>query len=337
MKDWSRAFKVMWDVGSYERPWALWLLLLIPILYLLFWLLRRFKILSFKTSSTIQSNQNLLFYLWKPTLLSLAWLFLIIAYANPTDKNSWEVKKTLGIDIVFALDVSTSMLARDFRPNRLEAAKGIASDFVKERPYDRFGLVIFAGESFTQCPITVDHNRLVELFDQVSAGLLKDGTAIGEGLATSIKRLKDSDAISKVVILLTDGENNSGEIAPEVAAKLAKQFGIKVYTIGVGKKGKAEMPYATDFRGNLIYKNLPVNIDEELLQEIAETTRGEYFRATDNESLKEIYASIDALEKTELESTKYSTTNSYFLPFVILGIAVLLIQWGLEQTYFRKL
>jgi Ca-activated chloride channel family protein len=337
MEKWNKAFEVVFDFGAYERPWVLWMLFCIPLFFWIMWLVRSTKVLRLKNAIVEGEKNNWLYIFWRPFVFSFAWLFLIIAWANPTDKNSWEVKKTLGIDIVFALDVSTSMLARDFRPNRLEAAKSIASEFVKERPYDRFGLVIFAGESFTQCPITVDHNRLIELFDQVSAGLLKDGTAIGEGLATGIKRLKDSDAISKVVILLTDGENNSGEIAPEVAAKLAKQFGIKVYTIGVGKKGEAEMPYQIDFRGNLIYRKMPVNIDEDLLKEIANQTRGQYFRATDNASLAEIYEAIDTLEKTELESTKYSTTNSYFLPFLTLGIIMLLIQWILEQTYFRKL
>lgn len=335
--EWSKAFQVMWDYSSYDRPWALWLFTIIPMFFLIAWFKRNYSTQTFKVSGLAAASKNILYWVWKPLMYSCVWVFLVVALANPTDRNSWEVQKTLGIDMVVALDVSTSMLARDFQPNRLGAAKKIASEFVLERPFDRFGLVVFAGESFTQCPITVDHKRLAELFGQVRTGLLEDGTAIGEGLATSIKRLKDSEAESKVIVLLTDGENNSGEIAPEVAAKLAKQFGIKVYTIGVGKEGEAEMPYAQDFKGNLIFRKVPVKIDETLLKKIAGITGGKYYRATGNQQLKEIYTAIDALEKTELESTKYSTKTSYYLPFVLLTILGMLFIWLLENSVFKKL
>lgn len=216
---------------------------------------------------------------------------LIVILARPQSTNSWSNSSTEGIDIMLAMDISGSMLAQDLKPNRLEAAKDVAASFINGRPNDNIGLVVFSAESFTQCPLTTDHTVLLNLFKDIQSGMIQDGTAIGLGLVNAVSRIKDSHAKSKVIILLTDGSNNAGEIAPVTAAEIAKTFGVRVYTIGVGTKGMAPYPFQTAF--GVQYQNIPVEIDEATLKQIASTTGGQYFRATDNASLKEIYSEID--------------------------------------------
>src|SRR5690554_3666834 len=234
---------------------------------------------------------------------------------------------------MISLDISGSMQAMDFKPNRLEAAKEVAIDFIKGRPNDRMGLVIFAAESFTQCPLTLDHNVLTNLFRDVSIGMLEDGTAIGMGLATAVNRIKDSDAKSKVIILLSDGENNRGQIAPLTAAEIARTFGIRVYTIGVGSIGTAPYPVQTPYGTQL--REVEVRIDEEMLQEISDITGGRYFRATGNLKLQEIYEEIDELEKSKIEVREFSRRSEEFLPFALAGILLLVVGFLLRISVFR--
>jgi Ca-activated chloride channel family protein len=234
-----------------------------------------------------------------------------------------------------ALDISSSMLARDFNPNRLEASKDIAIDFITDRPKDRIGLVVFAAESFTQCPLTTDHSVLVNLFEDLKSGMIEDGTAIGMGLATAVNRLKDSDAKSKVVILLTDGVNNRGSIAPASAAEIANTFNVRVYTIGVGSQGKAPYPVQTPY--GVKYRNMDVEIDEKVLQNIAGKTGGEYFRATDNQKLKSIYEEIDKMEKSKIEVKEYSEKSEEFFWFAVLGGLLLLLELILKLTVLRRI
>ncbi len=260
---------------------------------------------------------------------------IIIAIARPQSTLSWKNQESEGIDIVLALDISSSMLARDFEPDRLEAAKDLAIQFIAGRRNDRIGLVVFSGESFTQCPLTTDHSVLINLFRDIQSGMIEDGTAIGMGLATSVSRLKDSDAKSKVIILLTDGVNNQGAIAPATAAELAQTFGIRVYTIGVGTEGMAPYPIQTPFGTQL--RNMPVEIDEGTLQEIANNTGGEYFRATDNDKLKQIYEQIDQLEKSKIEVKEFSQKDEEFLIFVLIAALLLLSDMILRNTLLRQI
>ena len=269
-------------------------------------------------------------------LRMLAVLLLIVVLARPQSTSSWQDVTTEGIDIVMALDISGSMQAEDLKPNRLEASKKVAKTFIGNRPNDRLGLVVFAGESFTQCPLTTDHSVILNLFNDVKSGMLEDGTAIGMGLATSVKRLKDSEAISKVVILLTDGDNNSGSIAPATAAEIAKEFGVRVYTIGVGTRGMAPMPYPDAF-GRMQYQDVPVKINEELLTRIADMTDGKYFRATDNASLEEVYKEIDELERSKIDVTEYRKRKEEFLPFAIAALLLLACEVLLKQTVLRSI
>ncbi|HER41020.1 MAG TPA: VWA domain-containing protein, partial [Salinimicrobium catena] len=250
---------------------------------------------------------------------------------------SSRTSSTLGIDIVMAIDVSASMLARDLEPNRLEATKEVAAEFIKNRPGDRIGLVVYAGESFTKTPITSDKSIVLTALDDVEYNnVLENGTAIGMGLATSVNRLKDSKAESKVIILLTDGMNNAGFIDPKIASELAVEFGIKTYTIGVGSNGTALSPVAIRPDGTFQYGRVPVEIDEALLQEIAKATGGKYFRATNNEKLEEIYEEIDQLEKTEIEEFKFYNYQENFRPLVILAGLLLLFEVLLRFTFFRS-
>ncbi|MBN1181228.1 MAG: VWA domain-containing protein [Bacteroidales bacterium] len=260
---------------------------------------------------------------------------LIVIIARPQSVNKWQDETTEGIDIVIALDISGSMLARDFNPDRLEASKEVAMDFISGRPMDRIGLVVFSGESFTQCPLTTDHAVLDNLFSGIKSGMIEDGTAIGLGLATSINRLKDSKAVSKVIILLTDGVNNMGSIAPVTAAEIAKAFKIRVYTIGVGKRGMA--PYPVQTFGGIQYQNIPVEIDEDVLQKIADMTNGKYFRATNNEKLKEIYQEIDQLEKSKIDVKHFSKKQEEYLYYAIAAGLLLIIEIVLRNTLFRKI
>ncbi len=267
----------------------------------------------------------------------LALTLLIVAMARPQDMLQEEKVSTEGIDIVIAMDISGSMQAMDFEPDRLGAAKKTASDFVDARKDDRIGLVVFAGESFTQCPVTTDHAILNVLMKDLSNdNLIEDGTAIGMGLATAINRLKDSQSESKVVILLTDGVNNKGFIDPMTAAETAEEFGIKVYTIGIGTKGQAPYP-ARDLFGRTVTRMMEVQIDEELLEQIATMTGGQYFRATDNNSLKDIYAEIDKMEKTEVEISSIRRFTERFHPLAILAVAILSLDLLLRLTILRGL
>ena len=265
----------------------------------------------------------------------LAIILLIMALARPQSDNSWQTYTSEGIDIVLALDISGSMLARDFSPDRLEAAKEVATKFILERPQDKIGLVVFAGESFTQCPLTTDQAVLVNLLREVKSGMIEDGTAIGLGLANAVNRLKESEAKSKVVILLTDGVNNRGTIAPATAAELAKAYGIRVYTIGVGTYGEAPYPVETPFGIQL--QNVPVEIDEDILQQIATLTGGKYFRATDNNKLQQIYTEIDQLEKSKIEAKHFSKKNEQYFLFALLGMCLLIAQALLRYTVLRKI
>lgn len=314
-------------------------LVLIPMIA---WYIFRQK--KFNASLQVSSTRNLeqLPKSWKHYLRHLLFVLtctvlslLIIVMARPQSSENWENVQTEGIDIVMAIDVSTSMLARDLKPDRLEAAKDVATQFIAGRPYDRIGLVVFSGESFTQCPITTDHSVVTNLLRNTATGVLEDGTAIGNGLATAVARLKESKAISKVIILLTDGENNRGEVPPQTAAEIAKTFGVRVYTIGVGTIGTAPYPVETPFGVRI--QDIPVKIDEESLQSIANTTGGVYFRATDNTKLKEIYEKIDALEKSKIEVKEFSKKQEEFQPYALAAMLLLISGILLKVSVFRNI
>lgn len=268
-------------------------------------------------------------------LRTIAIALIIIVLARPQAVDSWEKSETQGIDIVLALDISGSMLAQDLQPNRMEAVKKVAAEFVTERTNDNIGLVIFAGESFTQCPMTTDHKVLLNLLNEVDFGMIEDGTAIGLGLATSVNRLKDSQSKSKVVILLTDGSNNRGQIAPLTAADLAKSYGIRVYTIGAGTKGTAPTPVQTPY--GIRMQNMPVDIDEEVLTNIADLTGGKYYRAVDNESLRDIYREIDQLEKYLISVENVTRKQELFMPFALWALALVVIELILRRTWLRNI
>ena len=328
---------------TFHNPEYLWFLIL-PISHVL-WkiLLKREEHSSIKHSnvSLFSSKKNIKIHLsFLPYLLKIiSLIFIVISVARPQTTNSWEESKTEGIDIIIAMDISGSMLAQDLKPNRLESSKEIAIDFIKQRINDRIGLVVFSGESFTQCPLTTDHNSLINLFNDIEYGMIEDGTAIGDGLGNSINRLIDSESESKIVILLTDGENTKGKISPFDAAKIAASdsVNIKVYTIGVGTKGMAKSPVALDHNGNFVYDYVEVKIDEKTLTEIANKTGGMYFRATDNKSLKGIYEKINELETTEIESVKFNTKNEEFYIFTLVSLFAYLLSFLLKKTYFRSI
>ena len=299
---------MMWNNFEFTHPQFLWLLLIVPLLAVRYFLMRK------KESATLTLSSTRSF---KPTILSrlkpmlnifrlLAISALIVALARPRNVSvSSRINSNKGIDIVMAIDVSASMLAKDLKPNRLEALKVVAIDFVNKRPNDRIGIVVYAGESFTQTPITSDKRIVKNTIRKIKWGQMDGGTAIGMGLGSAVNRLKESKAKSKVIILLTDGVNNTGFVDPKTATELAKGLGIKTYTIGIGTNGTAPFPVAKDMSGKLIFQDAKVEIDEELLKYIAQETGGKYFRATDNSKLKAIYAEINKLEKTEIEEYKY--------------------------------
>lgn len=328
------------DRYSFANPNMFYLfLLLIPLIA---WYILRQK--KFSASLQISTTKNLegIPRTWKHYLRHLLFAIrvavlslLIIVLARPQSSENWENVSTEGIDIVLTIDVSTSMLARDLKPDRLEAAKDVATQFIAGRPYDRIGLVIFSGESFTQCPITTDHAVVTNLLQNTQTGVLEDGTAIGNGLATAVARLKDSDAISRVVILLTDGENNRGEVPPLTAAEIAKTYGIRVYTIGVGTIGTAPYPVQTPFGTRI--QDIPVKIDEQSLQSIADITGGQYFRATNTDKLKKIYDEIDKLEKSKIEVKEFSKKQEEFMPFAIAAMALLMLGILLKVSVFRNI
>lgn len=266
---------------------------------------------------------------------SLAFALVIVALARPQATESWENSTTEGIDIVMAMDISSSMLARDFQPDRITAAKEMGIQFISGRPNDRIGLVIFSSESFTQCPLTTDHASLINLLKEVKSGLIEDGTAIGNGLGTAISRLKESKAKSRVVILLTDGVNNMGEIAPITAAEIAKTYGIRVYTIGIGTIGLAPYPVQTPFGIQL--QDMEVKIDEPMLKEISEMTDAKYFRATSNHKLEEVYTAIDKLEKSKVDIKTLSKKEEKFFPFALAALLFIALDFIVKVTILRTI
>ena len=331
-----------WSNFEFLNPEFLWLLILIPLLAVWYFLVRKKdaavltvpSIKGFKTKSSIVSKLKPILGLLR--LLALA--AIIVALARPRNVSvSKKTKSNKGIDIVMAIDVSASMLARDLKPNRLEALKKVAVDFVDRRPNDRIGIVVYAGESFTQTPITSDKGIVKRTISSLQWGQLDGGTAIGMGLGSGVNRLKESKAKSKVIILLTDGVNNSGNIDPRTATELAKELGIKVYTIGIGTNGMADFPWSKDPRTGLLnFRKQQVEIDEALLKDIAKETNGKYFRATDNETLKEIYDEIDKLEKTKIEEFKYYNYQEMYRDLVFLALGFLLLEFLLRNTLFKS-
>ena len=330
-----------WSNFEFHNPEFLWLLIVIPLVAVWHFFMRKKdaavltmpSIKGFKTDSLLSKLKPVLYL-----LRILALVAIIVALARPRNVAvSKKTKSNKGIDIVMAIDVSASMLAKDLKPNRLEALKKVAIDFVDRRPNDRIGIVVYAGESFTQTPITSDKGIVKRTISELQWGQLEGGTAIGMGLGSAVNRLKESTAKSKVIILLTDGVNNSGNIDPRTATELAKELEIKTYTIGLGTNGMADFPYSKDPRtGELQFRKLPVEIDEELLKEIATETQGKYFRATDNESLKEIYDEIDKLEKTKIEEFKYYNYQEKYRIFIFLGLGFLLLEFLLRNTIFKS-
>ena len=315
------------------------LLLLIP--YIIWYIMKRhhneasLQIADTSVYATApKSYKNYLLHVpFALRMLTLA--MIIIVLARPQTTNSWQSSEVEGIDIMLAIDVSTSMLAEDLKPNRLEAAKEVAAEFVNGRPTDNIGITLFAGESFTQCPLTVDHAVLLNFIHGTRCGLIEDGTAVGMGIANAVSRLKESKAKSKVVILLTDGTNNRGDISPLTAAEIAKSFGIRVYTIGVGTNGEAPYPYPVG--GTVQYVNMKVEIDEKTLAQIASTTEGNYFRATSNSKLKEVYEEIDKLEKTKLNVKEFSKREEAYRGFAWVAFLSFLLELLLRYTILRRI
>jgi Ca-activated chloride channel family protein len=325
---------------TFANPEFLYLLLLlIPILA--WYVLRNNQIKPFiqvsETSRMVQAGSSLKVKLRHLVFAMrvLALIFIIVALARPQSTNKLHNVSSEGIDIMIALDISGSMLSRDFKPDRLEAAKDVAIEFISGRPSDRIGLVVFSAESFTQCPLTTDHAKLINLFKDIKIGMIEDGTAIGLGLATAVSRLKESTSKSRVIILLTDGVNNQGSIAPITAAEIAKTFGIRVYTVGVGTMGVAPYPVQTPFGTQL--QDMPVEIDEALLTNIANMTDGKYFRATNNQKLHDIYKEIDKLEKTKIEVNEYSKRQDEYLWFAIIASIFLALELIFRFTIFKTL
>lgn len=333
--------KMNWDNLEFHNPEFLWLLILIPLLAVWYFFMRK-KDTTLLTVSSVKGFKNTsILPKFKPLLYVFrlfALAFLFVALARPQNVAvSTRIKANRGIDIVMAVDVSASMMTRDLKPSRLAALKTVATDFVNKRPNDRIGIVVYAGESFTQTPITSDKGIVKRTISEIKWGQLEGGTAIGMGLGSAVNRLKESEAKSKVIILLTDGVNNSGFVDPKTAAELAKELKIKVYTIGIGTNGMADSPYAKDPRtGEFLYRKQQVEIDEELLQYIAEQTEGQYFRATDNTKLKAIYDEIDKLEKTKIEEFKYTNYDEKYRFLVFIAGGLLLFEFLLRNTLFRS-
>lgn len=327
-----------------NKEYLLALLLIIP--YILWYAMYRKK-----TEPTMRMSDTFAFRYaprsWRITLMPVlpllriaAFVALVLALARPQTHNAWKDQTVEGIDIMMVMDVSTSMLAEDLRPNRIEAAKNVAAEFVAGRPNDNIGLTIFAGEAFTQCPMTTDHSSLLSLLQNIRAdiaarGLIEDGTAIGMGLANAVSRLKDSKAKSKVVILLTDGSNNRGDISPMTAAEIAKSLGVRVYTIGVGTTGTARYPM--NVGGATQYVNLPVEIDEQTLRSIASATDGDFYRAKNNKELNQIYKEIDKLEKSKLNVKQYSRRYEAYQTFALFAVIFLLLEVLMRITVFRRI
>ncbi len=330
----------MGDNLEFTNPGFLWLLLLIPVLAVWYFFINNKDSANLRIASTKGFDQQDFWSKIKPVIYLLRLLaiaLLIVALARPRNVEvSKRTKTTRGIDIVMAIDVSASMLAKDLKPNRLEALKTVATKFVNKRPNDRIGIVVYAGESFTQTPITSDKTIVKNTIRKIKWGQIDDGTAIGMGLGSAVNRLKDSKAKSKVIILLTDGVNNTGFIDPKTATELAKELNIKVYTIGLGTNGTALFPVAKDLNGKLIFRNAPVEIDEDLLRFIANETDGKYFRATGNKKLESIYNEINKLEKTKIEEFKYYNYQEKYRPLIFLAGFLIMMEMILRFTVFRS-
>ena len=330
----------MFNIDSWANPEYLYALIIIPLLVVWYWFRQKNHDaeMSFSDLGAFEGEPKsakvwLRHSLFVLRLLALS--LLIIAVARPQSTSRKQNISVEGIDIVLALDVSGSMLARDFKPDRLEAAKDIAHNFIMKHPDDRIGLVIFSGEAFTQVPLTTDHVMISNMFREIKSGMIEDGTAIGDGLATAVSRLQESDAISKVVILLTDGVNNSGSVDPMSAAEIAKLYGVRVYTIGIGSKGYAPYPVQTPFGTQM--QQMKVQIDEELLQKIAGETGGRYFRATGNAKLREIFTEIDKLEKSKIDIQEFRKKYEMYLPFALFAIGLFIFEVLLKYMFFRKI
>ena len=324
----------------FANSWVLYLLFLLPVLIYWYWK-NKDRISPNVTFSSLgifgsvpKSLKEKLVHV-PPVLRVIAIALLLVAFARPQSYSSGENIYTEGIDIAMVLDISGSMLAEDFKPNRLEAAKNVIDNFIKARTNDKIGLVIFSGVSFTQCPLTIDYSVLRNLLSQIKSGMIEDGTAIGNAIANGVNRLKDSQSKSKVMILLTDGVNNAGEIDPITAAQIAQKFGIRIYTVGVGTKGDAPYPFDTPFGRR--YQMVPVEIDEALLKQISSITGGQYFRATNNKSLAAIYSDIDKLEKTRVEVTSYRHAKELYFNWAFAGLILLIAEFGLSKLYLKKL
>lgn len=325
---------------TFAHPWVLLILIVVPALTAWYiWRYRKHKpALQFSNISLFKGVRKTFRQRLHPILFVLrmiALTCLIVALARPQSMLSRQEMKVEGIDIVLAMDVSGSMLAEDFKPNRLEAAKRVAADFIEGRHNDRVGLVIFSGEAFTQVPLTIDHNVLLKQLNSIKSGMIKDGTALGDGLATAINRIKESEAKSKVIILLTDGINNLGSVDPQSAAEIAALYDIRLYTIGVGTKGMAPYPFKDPF-GHTRYQNVPVELDEPLLTQMAESTQdGHYFRATNKRSLEQIFHQIDDMEKSKIDVTQYAQTKDEYFGWLVAAAIALMLELLLGLLYFR--
>ena len=325
----------------FANPEFFWLLLLLPLMLLWYWYWNKKSQANVTFSSTIafkktKSWSDALYHLLF-VLRMIAIALIVVALARPqTHSENAKTKITDGIDIVMAIDVSASMLSQDLKPNRFEALKKVASQFVKDRPNDRIGLVIYAGESYTKTPVTTDKSIILNALSEITYGQIEDGTAIGMGLATAVNRLKESKAKSRVIILLTDGVNNTGFIDPQTAAELAAEYGIKVYTVGIGTNGMALSPYALNADGSIIYRMQQVDIDEPLMKKIAQVTKGRYFRATNNQKLQQIYDEINQMETTKIEEFKYTEVDEKFRWWVLVTGVLLLLEFVLKHTLLRN-
>lgn len=325
---------------TFAHPWYLLGLVVVPLMVV--WWLIRYR----KQEAAVQHSDIAVFDgMGKSLRVRLRWLpyalrciavgAMVVALARPQSQLSRQEMTVEGIDIVMAMDISGSMLAEDFRPNRLEAAKKVASDFIEGRKNDRMGLVVFAGQAFTQVPLTVDHHVLQQQLGGVKSGVVRDGTALGDGLATAINRIKDSEAKSKVIILLTDGVNNQGSVDPLSAAEIAKMYDIRLYTIGVGSLGKAPYPFR-DQMGRVHYQNIDVEIDESLMRQMAETTDdGRYFRATNKKALQEIFSQIDEMEKSKIDVTQYAQTKDEHTPLLWVALLALAVELLVRWVWFK--
>jgi len=330
----------MWNNITFAQPAFLFFLIIIPLMIVWYWFKHKSNNADIQISDTSFFNktpksirQRLYHGLFVVRMLAVA--FLILALARPQSHSSSHDVSVEGIDIVLACDISGSMLAEDFKPNRIEAMKSVANDFIDGRPNDRIGLVIFSSEAFTQCPLTINHSILKNLFSQVHMGMIDDGTAIGDGLATAVNRLRTSAAVSKVIILLTDGINNMGVIDPMTAAEIAKLYGIRVYTIGIGTMGTAPYPVNTPF--GIQYQNVNVEIDEATLTQVAEKTNGKYFRATNNTKLAEIYKEIDKLEKSKIDVLEYRKKTEEFMPLALIALFFFLIELAARYLIYKSI